>query len=259
MKKFVIVSVLLLAAMAGAAEAAKLKLGVTSGPHEEIAEFVRGIAEKKGLELEIIVFTDFVLPNAALADGEIDVNSFQHLPYLQNAIKDRGYKLIPIANTVLLPMAAYSRRLKTLSELKDGTAVTIPNDPSNGGRALLLAAAQGLIELNPASGILPSVADITKNDRKLEFIELDAAQIPRALDDTDIAVINTNYAIEAGLVPTRDSLFIESKESPYVCIVAVREEEKDRPEFRTLIESYQNDEVRKFVDERFKGSLVAGW
>ena len=259
MRKIIVLSVLLLAVTAGAAEAAKLKLGVTSGPHEEIAEFVRGIAEKKGLELEIIVFTDFVLPNAALADGEIDVNSFQHLPYLQNAIKDRGYKLIPIANTVLLPMAAYSRRLKTLSELKDGTAVTIPNDPSNGGRALLLAAAQGLIELNPASGILPSVADITKNDRKLEFIELDAAQIPRALDDTDIAVINTNYAIEAGLVPTRDSLFIESKESPYVCIVAVREEEKDRPEFRTLIESYQNDEVRKFVDERFKGSLIAGW
>jgi D-methionine transport system substrate-binding protein len=259
MRKFVIVSVLLLAAAAAGAAEAAFKLGVTSGPQEEIAEAVKQVAEKKGLAIEIVVFTDFVLPNAALADGELDANAFQHLPYLQNAIKDRGYKLIPIANTVLLPMAAYSKRVKSLSELKDGATVMIPNDPSNGGRALLLVAAQGLIELNPAAGILPSVADITKNGRNLKFIELDAAQIPRALDDTDIAVINTNYAIEAGLVPTRDSLFIESKESPYVCVVAVREEEKDRPEFRTLVESYHDDEVRKFIDERFKGSLVPGW
>ncbi|MDR1875313.1 MAG: MetQ/NlpA family ABC transporter substrate-binding protein [Synergistaceae bacterium] len=260
MKKFFILFVLAVTLIGVTeAEAAKIRLGVTSGPHEEIAEVVRKIAGERGLEIEIVTFTDFVLPNAALADKEIDVNAFQHLPYLQNAVKDRGYKIVPVANTVLLPMAAYSRRIESLSGLKDGATVTIPNDPSNGGRALLLAAAQGLIELDPASGILPSVTDITKNDRKLKFIELDAAQIPRALEDTDVAVINTNYAIEAGLAPTRDSLFIESKDSPYVCIIAVREEDRDRPEFKTLIESYHNDEVRKFVDERFKGSLVAGW
>jgi len=242
-----------------AAEAAKIKMGVSAGPHTEIAEVVRKIASDKGLEIEIITFGDFTLPNAALADKEIDVNSFQHLPYLQNTIKNRGYKLTPIANTVLLPMAVYSKRVKSMGELKKGATVMIPNDPSNGGRALLLLAAEGLVELDPAAGILPTVIDVTKNPHELKFIELDAALLVRALDDTDIAVINTNYAIDAGLVPTRDSLLMESKESPYVCIIVVREGDENRPEFKVLIESYQNDEVKNFVDERFKGSLVAGW
>jgi D-methionine transport system substrate-binding protein len=240
------------------AEAAKIRLGVTVGPHEEIAEVAQKIAGERGLEVELVTFTDFIQPNAALSEKDIDANAFQHLPYLQNTVKDRGYKIVPIANTVLVPMTAYSKRIKSLSELKDGATVTIPNDPSNGGRALLLVADQGLIELDPASGILPSVTDITKNDHKLKFIELDAAQIARALDDTDIAVINTHYAIEAGLV-LADALFVESKNSPYLCIIAVREEEKDRPEFRTLIESYQNDEVRRFIDERFRGAIIAIW
>ena len=244
----------------GVASAAdKIKLGVDGGPHAEIAEVVKKIAAQKGLEIEIVPFADYVLPNAALAEGEIDANSFQHLPYLEAMMKDRGYKLVSIGNTVLMPMAAYSKRIKSLSELKDGMTVTIPNDPSNGGRALLLLAAQKLIALDPAAGILPTVADITKNDHKLKFIELDAAQLPRTLDDTDIAVINTNYAIEVGLVPSRDALFIESKDSPYVNIIAVRAEDKDRPEFKTLVESYQNDEVKKFVDERYKGALICGW
>ena len=164
-----------------------------------------------------------------------------------------------IANTVLMPMAAYSKRVKNMDELKNGATVTIPNDPSNGGRALLLLASQGLIELDPASGIVPAVLDITKNNLDLNFIELDAAQLTRALDDTDIAVINTNYAIEAGLVPSQDALFVESKDSPYVCIIAVREGEEDRPEFKILVESYNNDSVRRFIDERFKGAIVAGW
>ena len=246
-------------AEASPAESAKIRLGVDGGPHTEIAEVVQKIAAEKGLEIEIVTFGDYIMPNAALADGEIDANSFQHLPYLQNMMKDRGYKLVSIGNTVLMPMAAYSRRIKSLSGLKDGATVTIPNDPSNGGRALLLLAAQGLIELDPAAGIVPSVMDITKNSRGLSFVELDAAQLPRALDDTDIAVINTNYAIEAGLVPARDGLFVESKDSPYVNIIAVRAGEENRPEFKTLVECYNNGEVRKFVDERYKGAIVAGW
>jgi D-methionine transport system substrate-binding protein len=249
----------LLVLNSGAAEAAKIKLGVDGGPHTEIAEVVQKIAAEKGLEIEIVTFQDYVMPNAALADKEIDVNSFQHLPYLENMMKDRGYKLVSIGNTVLMPMAAYSKRIESLDELKDGATVTIPNDPSNGGRALLLIAAQGLIELDPASGILPTVLDITKNDRGLKFIELDAAQLPRALDDSDISVINTNYAVEVGMVPARDGLFVESKDSPYVNIIVVREGEEDRPEFKILIESYNNDEVRDFVDERYKGALIAGW
>jgi len=244
---------------AAEAEAAKIRLGVDGGPHTEIAEVVQKVAAEKGLEIEIVTFMDYIMPNAALADGEIDVNSFQHLPYLENMMKDRGYKLVSIGNTVLMPMAAYSKRLNSLNELKDGATVTIPNDPTNGGRALLILAAQGLIELDPAAGILPTVIDVTKNDRGLKFIELDAALLPRAMDDSDIAVINTNYAIEAGLIPSRDALFIESNESPYMNIIVVREGEEDRPEFKTLVESYQNDEVREFVDGRYGGAMIPGW
>lgn len=242
-----------------AAANAKIKLGVDGGPHTEIGELVKKIAATKGLDIELVSFSDFVLPNAALADKEIDANSFQHLPYLEAMNKDRGYNLVSIGNTVLMPMAAYSKRIKSLDQLKDGMTVAIPNDPSNGGRALLLLAERKLIELDPAAGILPSVADITKNDHKLKIVELDAAQLPRVLDDTDIAIINTNYAIEAGLLPSRDALFVESKNSPYVNIIAVRAEDKDRPEFKTLVQCYQNDEVKKFVDEHFKGALICGW
>lgn len=264
MRKYLVLSGLLVLSFmlclnAGAAEAAKIKLGVDEGPHTEIAEVVQKLAAEKGLEIEIVVFADYIMPNAALADGEIDVNSFQHIPYMENMMKDRGYKLVSIGNTVLMPMAAYTKRFKDMSELKDGATVTIPNDPSNGGRALLLLAAEGLIELDPASGILPTVLDITKNERDLKFVELDAAQLPRAMDDSDIAVINTNYAIEVGLVPARDALFIESKDSPYVNIIAVRAGEEDRPEFKILVECYNNDEVGKFVDERYKGAIVSGW
>jgi len=245
--------------MGTTAEAAKIKLGVDGGPHTEIAEVVQKIAAGKGLEIEIVTFMDYIMPNAALADKEIDVNSFQHVPYLENMMKNRGYKLVSIGNTVLMPMAAYSKTIKSLSEIKNGATVTIPNDPSNGGRALLLLAAKGLIELDPASGILPTVVDITKNPHGLKFVELDAALLPRALGDTDIAVINTNYAIEVGLVPARDGLFVESKDSPYVNVIVAREGDENRPEFKILVESYQNDEVKKFVDERYTGALLVGW
>ncbi len=242
-----------------AAANAKIRLGVDGGPHAEIGELVKKIAAAKGLDIELVTFSDFVLPNAALADKEIDANSFQHLPYLEAMNRDRGYNLVSIGNTVLMPMAAYSKRIKSLDQLKDGMTVAIPNDPSNGGRALLLLADRELIRLDPAAGILPSVADITKNDHKLKIVELDAARLPRVLDDTDIAIINTNYAIEAGLLPARDALFVESKNSPYVNIIAVRAEDKDRPEFKTLVECYRNDEVKKFVDGHFKGALICGW
>ena len=247
------------AGFAGAAEAARIRLGVSSGPHTEIAEVVRGIAAEKGFEIEIVTFMDFVMPNIALADGDLDVNSMQHLPFLQAQMASRGFRLAHIGYTVLMPMAVYSNRVESIAELRNGATVAIPNDPSNGGRALLLLASYGIIELDPAAGIVPSVLDVTRNDLRLRFIELDAALLPRALDDTDIAVINTNYALEAGLDPEHDSLLRESKDSPYVNIIVVREGEEDRPEFRILLESYNNDVVRRFIEERFRGALVAGW
>jgi len=259
-KKLLALSVLLgLLFSTGAAEAARLRLGVSSGPHTEIAEVVKGIAAEKGLEIEIVTFADFVMPNIALADGDLDVNSMQHLPYLRSQMESRGFRLAHIGYTVLMPMAVYSKRVGSMAELESGATVAIPNDPSNGGRALLLLGHYGVIDLDPAAGIVPSILDITRNELGLRFIELDAAQLPRVLEDADIAIINTNFAIEAGLDPESDALLVESRESPYVNIIVVREGEQDRPEFKTLVESYNNDVVRRFIEERFRGAIVVGW
>lgn len=243
----------------GAAEAAKIKLGVDGGPHEEIGELVQKLAAEKGLEVELVRFADFILPNAALADGDLDVNSFQHVPYLEAMMKDRGYRLVPIGNTVLMPMGAYSKNVRKLEELKEGMTVAIPNDPSNGGRALLLLQDQGLIKVDPAAELLPTVLDVTENPHKFKFVELEASQMVRAIEDSDLSVITTNYAVESGLIPAKDALFIESSKSPYVNVIVVREGEEGRPEFKTLVECYQNDTVRKFVDEKYKGAIVCAW
>ncbi|NLL37607.1 MAG: MetQ/NlpA family ABC transporter substrate-binding protein [Fretibacterium sp.] len=259
LKKLMSGVVLSFLVFSGAEALEKIKLGVDGGPHEEIAEVVQKIAAEKGLEIELVLFADFILPNAALADGDIDVNSFQHLPYMENMMKDRGYKLKSIGNTVLMPMGAYSKKVRSPEEIQEGMVVAIPNDPSNGGRALLLLQDNGLISLDPAQGLLPTVLDITENRLSLKFVELDAAQMVRAIEDTDLSIITTNYAVESGLVPARDAFLIESNKSPYVNIIAVREGEEDRPEFKILVESYQNDTIKKFVDEKYKGAIVSAW
>ena len=243
----------------GSAEAAKIKLGVDGGPHEEIGELVQKLAAEKGLEVELVRFSDFVLPNAALADGDIDVNSFQHLPYLEEMMKDRGYKLVSIGKTVLMPLGVYSETVKSLDAIKNGMTVAIPNDPSNGGRALLLLQDRGLIEVDPAKELLPTVLDVTKNPHEFKFVELEASQMVRAIQDSDLSIITTNYAVESGLVPARDALFIESSKSPYVNIIAVREGEEGQPEFKTLVECYNSDAVKAFVDEKYKGAIVCAW
>lgn len=243
----------------GSAEAAKIKLGVDGGPHEEIGELVQKLAAEKGLEVELVRFADFILPNAALADGDIDVNSFQHLPYLEAMMKDRGYKLVSIGSTVLMPMGAYSKTLKSVDELKDGMTVAIPNDPSNGGRALLLLQDRGLLKVNPDAKLLPTVLDVTENPHGLKFVELEASQMVRAIQDSDLSVITTNYAVESGLIPAKDALFIESSKSPYVNVIVVREGEEGRPEFKTLVECYNSDAVKAFVDEKYKGAIVCAW
>ncbi len=253
----VVFMMVFLASAAGAAD--KIKLGVDGGPHEEIGEVVKKIAAEKGLEVELVLFADFVLPNAALADRDIDVNSFQHLPYLEAMCKDRGYKLVSIGNTVLMPMRAYSNTLKSKDELKEGMTVAIPNDPSNGGRALLLLQEQGLITVDPAKGLFPTVLDVTENKLKLKFVELDAAQIVHTIQDSDLSIVNTNYAVESGLHRSKEAIFVESDKSPYVNIIVVREGEEGRPEFKTLVECYQNDTVKKFVTKKYEGALVCGW
>jgi len=236
-----------------------LKVGVTAGPHAQIFDVVKQEAAKQGLQVEVIEFTDYVQPNVALAAGDLDLNSYQHQPYLDSANADRGYKLASIAKTVIFPIGIYSKKVKSLDELKPGAQIGIPNDPTNGGRALLLLQAQGLIKLNPEAGLKATPIDVVENPRKLRFVELDAAQLPRSLDDTDASAVNTNFALEAGLDPNKDAIARESAESPYANVLVVREQDQDKPELRKLVGIYQSPAVKAFIAEKFKGAVVAAW
>lgn len=237
-----------------------LKVGIMSGPEEEILDVVKKVAARDGLDLELVAFSDYVMPNEALEAGEIDANAFQHLPYLENQIETRGYRIVAIGKTIVTPMGAYSRKVKSLDELASGAKVGIPNDPTNGGRALLLFQKKGLIGLKDGVGLTPTVLDIVENLTDLNFVELDAAQLARALDDVDAAVINTNYALEAGLDPIKDAIAIEDRENnPYANVIAVREADKDKPAFKKLVKAYQSPEVASFLESRFKGSTLPAW
>jgi len=236
-----------------------IKVGVTAGPHAELLEVVKKVAAKDGLTIQIVEFNDYIQPNVALNQGDIDANSYQHRPFLDNQIRDRKYELTAIAQTIIFPMGIYSKKIKKLDELKPGSSVAVPNDPTNGGRALLLLEKNGLIKLNPKAGLNATANDIVENPRNLKIKELDAAQIPRALDDVDAAAINTNYAMVAGLVPKKDAIAIEDPKSPYANLIAVRTKDKDDPVFQKLIKAYQSAEVKAFSDEHFKGSVVTAW
>jgi len=258
MKKLIIAAAVA-AFAAGSAFAEDIKVGVTPGEHAQIMEKVAEVAKTKGLNIEIVEFSDYVVPNQALADGDIQANSFQHQPYLDNQIADRKFDLVSIGTTITTPMGVYSKKVKSLDELKDGATVAIQNDPTNGGRALLVLASKGLIKFKDNTDIKVTVADIVENPKKIEFAEIDAAQLPRSLEDVDAAVINTNYAIEAGLNPKADAIAIESEKSPYANIIVVRKADKDAPWAKTLVEAYHDDSIRKFIDEKYKGAVIASW
>src|SRR5260370_3833365 len=217
----------LAAVIAGPAAAETIKIGVTAGPHAEIMEVVKTVAAEDGLTLQIGEFTGYIQPNAALAQGGLDANSYQHQPFLDNQIKDRGYKIVSVGQTVVFPMGIYSKRVKSLAELKPGARIAIPNDPTNGGRALLLLAKAGLVTVDPAPGIKVTIADITQNPKNFKIVELDAAQLPRALEDVDAGAVNTNYALTSGLKPTRDAIAIETADSPYMNALAVQIKDHD--------------------------------
>ena len=258
MKKLIIAAAL--AAFAAApALAEDIKICVTPGPHAQIMEKVKEIAAGKGLDIEILEFSDYVVPNQALADGELNANSFQHQPYLDNQVKDRKFDLVSVAQTVNFPMGVYSKKVKSLGELKEGATIAIPNDPTNGGRALLILADQGLIKVDAGKGLKIGPADVTENPKKIEFAELDAAQLPRSLDDVDASVINTNYALEAGLNPKTDPIAREGEKAPYINVIAVRSKDKDAAWLKTLIEAYHSAEVKDFVNTTFKGAVIAAW
>ena len=237
-----------------------LKVGVMAGPETEVMELAADIAEEKyKVEVELVEFSDYVSPNVALADGSIDANAFQHRPYLDSMVKDRGFKLVAVGNTFIFPIAAFSKKIKNLSELKDGAKIAIPNDPSNEGRTLILLHQRGFIKLKDVNNLEATPADIIDNPRKFKFKELDAAQLPRALDDVDMAFINNTYAVPAGYLPGRDSLMVEDKDSPYVNLIVARQDNQKDPRIQALVKAYQTKEVEAKGEEIFKGSAIAGW
>ncbi|QTL04832.1 MetQ/NlpA family ABC transporter substrate-binding protein [Aquabacter sp. L1I39] len=248
-----------LALVATAAGAETIKVGVTPGPHAQILEAVKPIAAKQGLDIQIVEFSDYVVPNEALNSGELQANSFQHQPYLDNQVADRGYKLVSVAQTVNFPIGIYSTKYKSLDDLPAGASVGIPNDPTNGGRVLLLLRDKGYIKLRDGVGFKPSVADITENPKKLKIVEIDAAQLPRSLPDLAAAGINTNYAKEAGLDPVKDPILREDPKGPYVNVIAVRVADKDKPYVKILVDSYRSPEVKEFILTTFKGSVLPSW
>lgn len=237
----------------------KLTVGVTAGPHEQILEKVKELAAEKDLDIDVKVFTDYPIVNEALAQGELDINVFQHVPYLDQFKKDRDLDLVDVGNAVNFPMGIYSSKVKDVKELKEGAKIGLPNDPTNGARALILFEQSGLIKLKDGVGVSATVKDIEENKNDYDFIELEAAQIPRQLDELDAAAINTNFAIENGFTPSEDSIFIEPKDSPWVNVVAARTEDKDDEAIQKFLDVYQSDDVKQFIDETFKGSVIPGW
>lgn len=237
----------------------QIKMGVTAGPHAEIMEQVKKLLEKDGVQMKVIEFTDYIQPNAALSAGDLDANSYQHQPYLDAQIKDRGYKFVSVASTITFPMGVYSKKIKSLNDLKQGARVGVPNDPTNGGRALLVLQAKGVIKLKADAGLKATPLDIVENPKKIKIVELDAAQLPRSLDDFDAAVINGNYAESAGLSPTKDAIAVEASTGPYANVIAVRIADKDKPWVAKLVKAYHSPEVKKFVLEKYKGSVITSW
>ena len=257
MKRLLMTLALLLAMTLPAAAAEKLIIGVTPFPHKDIAEIAKSLLAKDGYELVIKEFTDYVQPNIALASGQIFANFFQHQPYLDNMNKEKGLKLVSVAKVHIEPLGIYSKKIKALKDLKKGDILAVPNDPTNEARALRLLEKQGLITVK--SGELVTVADITKNALGLKIHELEAAQLPRVLEDVTCAVINTNFAGEAGLIPSRDALGIENSDSPFANIVVVREADKDSPAAKALVKAMQSPEVKAFIQKELlaKGIVPA--
>jgi D-methionine transport system substrate-binding protein len=233
-------------AAAAPAESAKqvLTVGATPVPHAELLALVKDDLSAAGIELKIVEFTDYVTPNLALSDGQLDANFFQHVPYLESFSAEKGLKLASAFAVHVEPLGLYSSKVKSLEQLADGAKIAVPNDPTNEGRALLLLQAKGLIKISDKAGLKGTPADVTENPRKFKFVELEAAQLPRTLADVDAAVINGNFALESGLNPVKDALILEGAESPYANIVAVKAGNEQDPRILALAAALRSEKVR---------------
>lgn len=234
----------------------KIKIGATPDPHFKILELIKDDLAADGVDLEIEEFTDYITPNVALAQKDLDANFFQHEPYLKDKVAEEGFELVSIGNVHVEPMALYSETIKDISDLKDGSEIAIPSDNVNGARALILLEVNGLIEVDKEAGLNATERDIVKNPKNLKFKALQAELIPKAIGDVDAAVINGNYAIDAGLNPVEDGLIIEGEESPYANIIAVRKGEEGEEKFKKLLKHLQSDKVKEFIEENYDGGVV---
>lgn len=243
------------AVAAFSAHAESLTVAATPVPHAEILNFVKPVLAKEGVELKVKEFTDYIQPNVQVAEKRLDANFFQHQPYLDEFNKAKGTNLVSVAGVHIEPLGVYSTKIKKLDELSSGATVVIPNDATNGGRALLLDKA-GVIKLKDNKNILSTVKDVAENPKSLKFRELEAATIPRVLTQVDAALINTNYALEAKLNPEKDALVIEGSDSPYVNILVARPDNKDSDAMKKLAAALHSPEVKQFINEKYKGAVV---
>ena len=260
MKKSLLLSLFAAVALAACGKSGepsqKLIVAATAVPHAEILEVVKPMLKEQGVDLDVRVFNDYVQPNDQLVQKQVDVNYFQTEPYLDAYNRDRKSGLVTVAGVHIEPFGAYSRKVKSLDELREGADVVIPNDPSNNSRALILLHNAGVIQLQDPKNALATQRHIIANPKYLKFRELDSAMLPRVLDQVDLALINTNYALDAGLNPTQDALAIESKDSPYVNFLVARQDNKDDPRVQKLAQALTSPQVKEFIAQKYKGAVL---
>lgn len=261
MKKTLIVAVLILMSAVLFAGGKKdsgnvLTVGATPEPHATMLNLVKDDLAAQGITLKIVEFTDYVTPNKALEDGQIDANFFQHIPYMDSQNAEMGYHLVNAGGIHIEPIALYSKKVTSIAALADGATIAIPNDPTNEGRALLLLQSAGLITLNPAAGIEATPLDITSNPKNLKFSEIEAASLPRVLDDVDAAIINGNYAIPAGLSAAKDGLFVEGADSPYVNIITVKAGNENDAKIQALVKALKSDKIKEYITKTYPDGEV---
>ena len=236
-----------------------IKVGATPAPHAEVLEVIKDNLEEEGYTLEIVEYNDYILPNKAVSEGELDANYFQHISYLNNYNEENGTDLVSAGSIHYEPFALYAGTTSSIDDLADGAQIAVPNDGTNEGRALKLLEAQGLITLDPEAGFLATKLDIVENPHNLDIVEMEAAQLPRVLETVDMSVINGNYAIDGGL-KISDALAVEESGSvattAYPNVIAVRKGDEDRPELKALVDALKSDTVKQYINETYAGSVV---
>lgn len=236
-----------------------IRVGIMSGEDEDVWRVVAQEAAKQGLTIKVVTFNDYIQPNEALERGDLDANSFQHLPYLENQIKTQGYKIVPVGYTAVWPIGLYSKTFTSVADLPKGATIGIPNDPANEARALLVLQNEGVIKLKPGAGILATTVDIVENPKNIKIKELDAGVVGRAIDDLNAAVVNTDWASKAGLTPKERIAQEPVKDNPYRCFIAVREASKNEAWVKPLVAAYQTKAVDEALLKAWKGAALPAY